>query len=353
MALSLQLRQLAAEVNHMRSILTCLVLVTGIASAAGDYAVKQRFAIGGPGGWDYLTVDSSSNRLFIARADRVLVVDTLDGSLLGTIAHTEGVHGVALAPDLGKGFISDGRADSVTVFDLATLATLATIAVPGHNPDAIVYDKASRRVFTFNGGSHDITVIDPVKGSVLATLAAGGKPEFAQADGAGHIFFNIEDTAQISEIDARSAKRIGTWSLPKCEEPTGLAFDVAHGRLFSTCGNRTLIVTDAASGRHIASVPIGDGPDGAIFDAARGLLFSSNGEDGTLTVIHQDDPDHYSVVATVATQKSARTLELDAKTHLIYSVAAEFGPAPAPTPDQPHPRPAVLEGSFKVLVIGN
>jgi DNA-binding beta-propeller fold protein YncE len=337
----------------MRSTLTCLLLATGIAGAAGNYAVKQQFPIGGPGGWDYLTVDSAANRLFISRADRVLVVSTLDGSLLGTIAHTEGVHGIALAPDLGKGFISNGRADSVTEFDLGTLATVATIAVPGHNPDAILYDKFSGRVFTFNGRSQDISVIDAVKGSIVATIPAGGKPEFAQADGAGHVFFNIEDTAQISEIDAPAAKRIGTWSLPKCEEPTGLAFDVAHKRLFSTCGNRTLVVTDAASGRHVASIPIGNGPDGAAFDATRGLLFSSNGEDGTLTVIHEDDPDHYSILDTVATQKSARTLELDAKTHLIYSVAAEFGPAPAATPDQPHPRPAVLEGSFKVLVIGN
>ena len=189
----------------MRSLFACSVLATGLAVAAGAsgaYAIKHQFILGGPGGWDYLTVDSASKRLFIARADRVLVMSTVDGKLLGTIAHTEGVHGVALAPELGKGFISDGRADSVTVFDLATLATLTTIAVPGHNPDAIVYDKASQRVFTFNGRSQDISVIDPVKGSVIDTIPVGGKPEFAQADGAGHIFFNIEDTGQISEIDS-------------------------------------------------------------------------------------------------------------------------------------------------------
>ncbi|HEX9140332.1 MAG TPA: YncE family protein [Steroidobacteraceae bacterium] len=315
--------------------------------------MKQTYVLGGPGGWDLLTVDTAKNRLFISRGDRVLVISTLDGSLLGTIPDTAGVHGIALAPDLGKGFISNGRADTVTVFDLATLATLATLPVPGHNPDAILYDKLSRRVFTFNGRSQDICIIDAVSGSVIATIAAGGKPEIAQADGAGHVFFNIEDTAQLSEIDARSAKRIATWSLPDCEEPTGLAFDVKHARLFSTCGNRTLAVTDAKNGRHVASVAIGEGPDGAAFDDARGLLFSSNGQDGTLTVIHEDGPNRYSVLATVPTQKSARTLALDATTHLIYSVAAEFGPAPAPTPDQPHPRPAVLEGTFKVLVIGN
>jgi len=337
----------------MRLRIACFVFAAGLATAAGTYTVKHQFILGGPGGWDYLTVDSDSNRLFIARADRVLVVSTVDGKLLGTIAHTEGVHGIALAPDLGKGFISNGRADSVTEFDLATLATSATIAVPGHNPDAILYDKTSKRVFTFNGRSHDISVIDPAKGSVIATIPAGGKPEFARADGVGHIFYNIEDTSQISEIDALTAKRIGTWPLPKCEEPSGLAFDIVHQRLFSTCGNRALAVTDAASGRHVASVPIGEGPDAAVFDAARGLVFSSNGDDGTLTVIHEDDPDHYSVVATVATQKSARTMDLDTKTHLIYLVAAEFGPAPAATPEQPHPRPAVLDGTFKILEMGN
>jgi YVTN family beta-propeller protein len=337
----------------MRLNFAFFVLAAGLAGATGTYAVKHQFVLGGPGGWDYLTVDAASKRLFIARADRVLVVSTVDGKLLGTIAHTEGVHGVALAPELGKGFVSDGRADSVTVFDLATLATVATIAVPAHNPDAIVYDKASQRVFTFNGRSHDVSVIDAVKGSVIATIPVGGKPEFARDDGAGHIFFNIEDTAQISEIDTGTAKRTGTWALPNCEEPSGLAFDIAHHRLFSTCGNRTLVVTDSATGRHVTSVAIGDGPDGAVFDAERGLLFSSNGEDGTLTVIHEDDPDHYSVLATVTTQKSARTLELDATTHLIYTVGAEFGPAPAATSDQPKPRPAVLEGSFKVLVIGD
>jgi YVTN family beta-propeller protein len=329
--------------------------MAAIAAGAPDgvYALQRQYALGGPGGWDYLTLEPGTNRLFIARADRVMVMNTLDGSMLGTIPHTDGVHGVALAPDLGKGFASNGRGDSVTVFDLKTLATLGTIPVGGHNPDAIVYDQASRRLFTFNGRSRDISVIDPQTGSVVATIPAGGKPEFAQADGAGHIFFNIEDTAQISEIDTRAAARTATWSLPDCEEPTGLAFDVAHGRLFSTCGNRNLLVTDAATGRHVAKVPIGRGPDAAVFDADRGLVFSSNGEDGTLTVIHEDSPDHYSILVTVPTQKSARTLALDAGTHRLYTVAAEFGPAPAATAEQPHPRPVVIDGSFKVLVIGN
>jgi YVTN family beta-propeller protein len=317
------------------------------------YSLQQQFALGGAGGWDYLTIDSAANRLFIARSDRVLVMNTLDGSLIATIPDTQGVHGIALAPDLGEGFTSNGRADTVTVFDLKSLAPIGTIAVDGHNPDAILYDQSSKHVYTFNGRSQDISVIDPVKGAVIAHIAAGGKPEFAASDGAGHIFFNIEDTSQLGEIDTLTAQRMATWPLQHCQAPTGLALDIAHKRLFSVCANAVLVVTDAVSGRHIAEVAIGRGPDAAAFDAARGLVFSSNGEDGTLTVIHEDDMDHYSVVASVTTVKSARTMTVDAKSHRVYLVAAEFGATPAASADQPHPRPAVLGGSFKVLVVGD
>jgi YVTN family beta-propeller protein len=324
------------------------------AGAATDnpFAIQRQIILGALGGWDYLTFDPAANRLFISRADRVLVMNTLDGSLLSTIADTQGVHGVALAPSLGQGFISDGRADTVTVFDLHSLATLRTIPVNGHNPDAILYDEASKRVYTFNGASHDISVIDPLKAAVVATIPAGGKPEFAATDRAGHIFFNIEDTSQLSEIDVSTAERIATWPLTHCDSPSGLALDIAHQRLFSVCRNGVLVVTDAVSGKQVAEVPIGNGPDAAAFDAERGLVFSSNGQDGTLTVIHEDDPDQYSVVATVATQKSARTMALDAKGRRVYLVAAEFGATPAPSVDQPRPRPAVLDGTFKVLVVG-
>jgi DNA-binding beta-propeller fold protein YncE len=342
----------------VRSIVAGLIIVSNLAYAAqgvpiNAYALQRQFTLGGPGSWDYLTVDSTAPRLFISRADRVLVMSTRDGSLLATIANTDGVHGIALAPDLGQGFTSNGRADTVTVFDLKTLKTTMTIAVGGHNPDAIVYDKASKHIYTFNGRSQDISVIDPLKGTLITTLAAGGKPEFAAADGAGRIFFNIEDTSQIGAIDSSANRRYATWSLPNCEEPTGLALDAAHKRLFSTCANGVLSVTDALSGKQVAQVPIGKGPDAAAFDVERGLLFSSNGQDGTLTVIHEDDPDHYSVIANVVTQKSARTMALDAKTHLVYLTAADFGATPAPSPDQPHPRAPVIDGSFKVLVVGN
>jgi YVTN family beta-propeller protein len=339
----------------MRASLLVLPLFSSLALAAGvgDYVVQQQFTLGGPGGWDYLTVDPAAERLFISRADRVLVVDLKDRSLVATIPDTPGVHGIALAPELGEGFTSNGRADTVTVFDLASLKPKATIEVGGHNPDAILYDKASRKLFTFNGKSQDVSIIDPGKATVLTKIPVGGKPEFAASDDKGRVFFNIEDTSQLGVIDSFTSTLIAKWSLANCEEPTGLALDVEHGRLFSVCGNSTLVVTDAASGKQIATVPIGKGPDAVSYDAERRLIFSSNGQDGTLTVIHEDDPGHYAVIGTVATQKSARTMALDPATHRVYLVAAQFGPQPEPTADVPHPRPSVLDGSFKVMVVGN
>jgi YVTN family beta-propeller protein len=339
----------------MRFSLFGLLLAASLASGAeihGDYVIQRQYTLGGPGGWDYMTIESKANRLFISRSDHVLVVSTLDGSLIATIPDTQGVHGIALAPSLGKGFTSNGRADTVTEFDLKSLKSVGTIQVGGHNPDCILYDEASKHLYTFNGRSKNISVIDPLKGSVIAIIPAGGKPEFAASDGAGRIFFNIEDKSQIGAIDSSAAKSIATWPLQNCEEPTGLAFDVAHKRLFSVCANGVLVVTDAGSGRHVAEIPIGKGPDAAAFDGERGLAFSSNGEDGTLTVIHEDDPDHYTIVASVTTQKSARTMALDPKTHRVYLVAAQFGATPEPSSDQPHPRPAVLDGSFKIMVVG-
>ena len=319
--------------------------------AAPDFRVVQQFTVGGVGGWDYLTLDDEASRLYISRSDRVLVVSTRDGSLLKTIPGTAGVHGIALAPDLAKGFTSNGRADTVTVFNLQTLETTGSIAVEGHNPDAILYDQPSGRLFTFNGASQDISVIDPATGRVLAHIPAGGKPEFAVSDFAGRIFINIEDTAQVLVVDARNAQVIARWQLGNCEEPTGIALDVAHERLFSVCRNGVLTVTDTISGKHVAEAPIGKGPDAAAFDPERGLIFSSNGQDGTLTVTREVDPDHYSNVSTVVTQKGARTMALDRSHHRVFLVTAEFGPTPAATAEQPRPRPPVLEGTFKVLVV--
>ncbi len=338
---------------------TCLIALsltqaTAFAAATpkkADYEVVKRFNLGEPGGWDLLTFDAGKHRLFISRSDRVMVVDTQDGKLLGTIADTQGVHGIALVPSLGRGYTSNGRANTLTEFDLTSLRTLRTLSAGGENPDVVLYDDHSRHLFSFNGRSKDVSVIDPVSGKVITTIPAGGKPELAASDGHGQIFVNIEDTAEIKRIDTNTNKIAAAWKLADCEEPSGLALDVKHQRLFSTCQNGKMAVTDARSGRHVASVAIGKGPDGAGFDAQRGLVFSSNGQDGTLTIVREDTPDSYRVLANVITQKSARTMVLDPASHRIYTVAAEFGTTPGPTAEQPRPRPPVLEGSFNVIEI--
>ncbi|MGA9422113.1 MAG: YncE family protein [Rhodanobacteraceae bacterium] len=334
-----------------------LVVVLGSAQARepaqNAYRVVDRFPIGGPGGWDDLNLDPTSNRLFVSRFDRVVVLDAASGKPLGTIPDTEGVHGIALAPDLGRGYTSNGHADSVTEFDLATLKVVRQLGPTGKNPDAILYDPFSRHVFTFNGHSDNASVIDARSGKLVATIPLDGKPEFAVSDHRGHVYVNIEDKAEITEIDSHSDKVLATWPLTGCEEPSGLAFDAVHRRLFPVCQNQRMIVVDAGSGHVIASVPIGTGPDGAGFDSGRGLVFSSNGRDGTLTVVKEDDPDHFHVLADVPTQKSARTMALDPTTHRIYLSAATFGAMPAGADPREHKRPPMVPDSFTVLVVGN
>jgi len=316
------------------------------------YSVTQRWTLGGAGGWDLLAVDAGSRRLYLSRSDRVIVVDTDTGKVAGEIAHTDGVHGIALAPALGRGYTSNGKANSVTVFDLKTLKPLAEVKIDGKNPDVILYDAARQRVYTFNGRSNDISIIDANTLALAGTIALDGKPEFAVLGSRGQLYVNIEDKSELALVDLDALKVTAVWKLPDCEEPTGLAFDGAHHRLFSACANHRLAVTDSEDGHSVASVPIGGGPDGAEFDASSALVFTPNGSDGTLSIIHEDDPDHFSVVSTVTTQKSARTIVLDAQSHRLFLPAAEFGEAPKATADQPHPRPPVLPGSFKVLVVG-
>ena len=318
----------------------------------GPYRVLHRTVTGGEGGWDYLTVDGRGQRVFISRGTHVMVVDLRRDSLVGDIPSTPGVHGIALAPELGKGFTSNGRDSSVTLFDLRTLATTGSLKVTGRNPDAILYDPQTRRVFTFNGGSASATAIDAARGTVAGTVALRGKPEAAVLDGAGHVWVNIEDKGEIEEFDPRTLRSLGHWALEGCEEPSGLAIDRAHGRLFSVCGNGKMVVTNMATHRVIATLPIGQGADGAAFDPSSGMAFSTNGGDGTLTVVHQDAPDRYTVVQTLATQRGARTIALDPATHRIYTVTAELGAAPAATPENPRPRRPVLPGTFVLLTIG-
>jgi len=323
--------------------LTCL-------SFAASYHQVAKFTLGGEGGWDYLTFDAKGERLFISRSTHVMVVDANTGVILGDIPGTEGVHGIALVEDLNKGYTSNGRASTVTVFDLKTLKVLKQIPV-GKNPDAIIYDPTSRRIFTMNGASNDTTAIDVKTDTVAGTIALEGRPEFAVSDERGHVFVNLEDKSTIAEFDSSKLSVLARWPIAPGEEPSGLAIDRKHARLFSTGANKTLVVLNAETGKVVSTLPIGGGVDAAGFDAETGLAFSSNGE-GTLTVIHEDSPDKFTVVENVKTQRGARTLALDAKTHRVYLVTAEFGPPPAPTPERPRPRPSIVPGSFTLLVVG-
>jgi DNA-binding beta-propeller fold protein YncE len=330
------------------------LLVVGLALAAvaaPHYEVKQKYVLGGEGGfWDYLTYDAAGNRLFISHGTHVMVVDPAKGTVLGDIANTPGVHGIALAQDLGKGFTSNGRENTVTVFDLKTLKETARIKLDAENPDAIMYEPVSRRVFTFNGRSHNATAIDAEKGTVITNIALDGKPEFAVADGKGMVFVNIEDKGELTQIDARKATVVNTWPLKPCEEPSGLAIDQKNRRLFAGCGNQLMAVVDADSGKVVTTLPIGRGVDATRFDADRQLAFSSNGE-GTLTVIHEDSPGKFSVVENVPTQRFARTMALDTRNHQVYEVTAEVEQAPPAHPGE-RPRRTIKPGSFTLLVIG-
>jgi hypothetical protein len=341
----------------MRHRLGVGLLVTTLAAggAAGaraqDYKVLQRATLGGEGGWDLLTADAVGHRLYVARGTRVMVIDADTLKLVGEITDTAGVHGVAIAADLGRGFTSNGRTSNSTIFDLETLAKVGEVKT-GENPDAILYEPKSHRVLAFNGRSKDVTVIDAKAGTVAGTVPLEGKPELAVEDGKGTVFVNLEDKSEVVALDPVALKVKGRWSLAPCEEPTGLAIDRAHRRLFASCGNKMMAVMDADSGKVVTTVPIGQGPDGAAFDSDRQLAFSPNGRDGTVTVIREISPDKFEVVQTVETAKSARTLDLDPRTHKLYLVAAQFGPPPSPTAEQPRPRPAMVPGTFEVLVVG-
>jgi DNA-binding beta-propeller fold protein YncE len=337
------------------SCLVFMVLAVGLLvaeKADGPYSVKSKKTVGGEGGWDYLAVDSDAHRLYITRGTHVMVLDAADLKVVGDIPNLNGIHGVALAKDLEKGFISNGREGNVVVFDLKTLKETARVKA-GTNPDAIAYEPVSKRVFAFNGRSHDATAIDAATGTVAGTIDLGGKPEFAVADDKGGLFVNIEDKSELVSIDPKKLAVLNRWPLAPCESPSGLAIDKKHRRLFSGCDNKMMAVTNADTGKVVTTVPIGDGVDANGFDPGTEFAFSSNGGgDGTLTVVHEDSPDKYSVVQNLATQKGARTMTLDPKTHTVYTVTAEFNPPPAATADQPRPRPTMKPDSFTVLVLG-
>jgi YVTN family beta-propeller protein len=312
------------------------------------YHVLKKFEIGGDGRWDYITMDSAARRLYVSRSTRVQVVDVEKGTVVGEIANTPGVHGIAIVSKADRGYTSNGGQGTVTVFDLKTLKELDRIKV-GQNPDGIIYDPASDRVFTFNGRSKDATAIDVASGKVAGTVALGGKPEGGVSDEQGLIYVNIEDKSEIVVFDAKDLSVKHHWSLAPGKEPAGLAMDRSSHRLFSTCQNEKMIVVDATSGKVIASPAIGKRTDFCVFDSGPGFAFSSNG-DSTLTIVHEESPDKFTVVANVPTAPGARTMALDTETHNILMPSAKFEPAPANAKGRQ--RPALVPGSFAIIVVG-
>jgi len=337
-------------VRRWLSPLTLLVAAVALAASGPGYKVINTYKIGGEGGWDYLTADAAARRLYISRSTHVVVLDLDSGKTVGEIADTPGVHGIALAPELGRGFVSNGRDGTVSIFDLKTLTTSSKVKV-GDNPDAILYDPATKRVFTFNGKSQDSTAIDAEKGTVLGTIKLDGRPEFAASDSKGGVWVNIEDKSELVAIDPNKLEVKSKWPLAPCQEPSGLSIDKKNRRLFVGCDNKMMAVVDADNGKVLATPVIGEGVDATTFDDGTRLAFASCGE-GVLTVVREESSDKFSVAENVPTQQGARTLALDSKTHNVYVVTAKFGPPPAATAENPHPRRTILPDTFVVLVLG-
>ncbi|HVO76795.1 MAG TPA: YncE family protein [Candidatus Bathyarchaeia archaeon] len=337
--------------KKLQWILFVLAMCGAVALAAqtsvSQYRIANRIHVEGDGFWDYVTVDDAAARLYLSHGMVVNVVDLKTLKSIATIQDTKGVHGIAIARDLNKGFITCGRDSCVAVVALDSLKVAARVPT-GRNPDAVLYEPSTHRVFAYNGGSGSATVIDAKTNAVLGTIALDGKPEFSAADGKGNVWVNIEDKSMVAEIDALTMKVKARWPIAPGEEPSGMALDAATRRLFIVCSNKLMIVMDADKGSVVANLPIGDRCDGTAFDPGLKRAYSSNG-DGTLTVVQEIDKDNFKVLENVATQRGARTIAVDATTHHVYLPTAEFGPAPAPTPEHPRPRPTVLPGSFVVL----
>lgn len=332
---------------------SALLCGTAHATPGADHAqfeITQRYTLGGTDRWDYLGYEPVRHHLFISRGNHVQVMDTGTGKQIGEIANTDGVHGFAFVQERKLGFITNGHADTITVIDLDTLKTVDTIKAGGPDPDAILYVPALKRLYISNGHDNSVSAIDVATRKVVATMPVGGKPESLAADNHGHIFVAVEDKGEIVAMDGKSNKVFAHWPLAHCEEPSGLAIDTKTERLFAVCSNKQMTVVDAHSGRRIADLPIGGHPDAAAFDPVLKTAFSSNGADGTLTVVHEDDADHYTVLENVPTQEGAKTLALDGDTHRVYLVSSKFAPAPAPTAADPHPHAGIVPDTFNVLV---
>jgi YVTN family beta-propeller protein len=328
-------------------IAAALLLADLALAGSSGYHVVKTIPLGGPGRWDYDVVDSAARRVYVSHQTHVVVVDADSSAVVGDIPNTPGVHGIAVASDLGRGFTSNGKANTVTIFDLKTLKAISTVKT-GQNPDAIYYDAGSKRVFVFNGRSANATVINAADGTVAGTIAVGGKPEFAAGDDKGHVYVNVEDKSEILEIDAQKMSVLHRWPLTGCKEPSGLAIDQKNRRLFSVCGNKKMMVVNPDTGKVVATPAIGEDPDAAGFDPDTQLVFSSNGESGDLTVIHEDSPDKYTVIDTIPTKKYARTMAIDLKTHNIFLPLAEFEPVAPKGEEEPPMKP----NTFGLLLVG-
>jgi YVTN family beta-propeller protein len=335
----------------------CATAVLNIAAAQSSHNPRQGYRLldtwnlGGDGFWDYLTMDAPNHTLYIARFDRVMVVDTQTGKLTGEISGMQHTHGVALDPRGQYGYVTDGGANRVDVFDRSTNKVVALVAAGG-KPDSIVFEPTQRRLFVFNGYTHNATVIDVESARVLATIPLPGAPEFSVVDGIGGVYVNIIAPARIVRLDAKSMEVSAAWGIPGCDSPSGLAIDTTHHRLFSTCDNKKLAVVNSESGKLVAAPPIGEGPDAVRYDPADGLVFTSNGESGNMTVIKQLSPDEYSVLETVRTQSGGRTLAYDSSNGHIYIASAKLGAKQSVTKDNPRGRGAVVPGSFSLFVYG-
>jgi YVTN family beta-propeller protein len=321
-----------ASLKKWQILCACVLVTVGASYAAAGYHLLRTIPVGGTGGWDYLTVDEPGQRLFVSHETQVEVIDLASNSVIGKIPNTPGVHGIALAEDAGRGFISNGQASTVTVFDLKTLAPISQVPT-GKKPDAIVYDPATHRVFAMNGGSDSSTVIEAASGKVAGTIALGGGPEFAAADGSGKVFVNLEDQSEVLSIDARGLKVTNRWPLAPCERPSSMAIDRANHRLFIGCRSKVMAVVNAETGTVIVTLPIGDHVDASAFDPATGLIFNSTGE-GTIDVFHQDSPDKYSAVQRIPTHAGSKTMALNSKTHELLV-------------------PSNASGTFQILLFGN
>jgi hypothetical protein len=338
-------------------LLACSVVFSASTTIAAppSYKVVSKIKIGGAGRWDYVYVDSANHRLYVSHATQTEVIDTTTDKVVGTIQGTNGVHGIAVANDLGRGFTSDGMDNDVTIFDLKTLDVLGKVKT-GANPDSIVYEPSTHRVLTFNGRSNDSTVFDAKTGEIYAAaISVGGKPEFAQVDGKGHVYFNIEDKNEIGEIDAKAAALTKHYSIAPCDGPSGLAINPGGPNktsyLYSVCGNKMMVVSDPAAGKVIATPAIGQGPDGVAFDD--GYAFSANGRDGNITMVGETSPGKFEPVDTIVTQNGARTIGSDQKAHKLYLPAAEFGPPPAPPAGGGRTgRAQAIPDSFMIIVVG-